>query len=176
MATTDRKAQQALKFGIKTLILQEVRLLRLERAFTPRILLETESRSLEQTKQEIIRLARGVSGKEREGLLRKMVHKAVDEEVDRAIQLRGNKCLRCIHVRYYDRDGLSHAALPTETNLPRAVGCEVLAPGLKKKCHAYVEASGAASLEDYLNEMTLLYEFGEIFDRIDNIWKNYFKK
>ena len=176
MAPAGKELKKTLKFGIKTLIFQEVRLLRLERVFTPRILLETESRSLEETKQEIVHLVRGLSGKEREGLLKEMVREMVDEEIDRAIQIRGNRCLRCTHVRYYDRAGLPHAALPAGSSPPEAIGCEVLPSALKKKCHDYVETSLAPSLEDTLNEMTLLYEFGEIFDRIEEVWKEYFKK
>ncbi len=176
MAPAGIELKETLKFGIKTLIFQEVRLLRLKRAFTPNILLETESRSLEETKHEITKLVLGLSGEEREGLLKKMVLETVNEEIDRAIQLRGNRCLRCTHVRYYDRAGLPHAALPAGSSPPQSIGCEVLPPGLKKKCHDYVETSTAASLEDYLNEMTLLYEFGEIFDRIGEVWKDYFTK
>jgi hypothetical protein len=33
--------------------------------------------------------------------------------------------------------------------------------------------SKAASLDQYLNEMTLLYEFRELIDRIEEIWKEY---
>jgi hypothetical protein len=31
----------------------------------------------------------------------------------------------------------------------------------------------AASSDDYLNEMALLYEFKELINRIEEIWKDY---
>jgi hypothetical protein len=31
----------------------------------------------------------------------------------------------------------------------------------------------AASLDDYLNGMTLLYEFRELINRIEEVWKGY---
>jgi hypothetical protein len=176
MSPTKRELKQTLKFGIKTLILQEVRLLRLERSFTPRILLDAETHSVEETKEEIVKLALGLSEKERAGLLKKLVRDVVDEEIDRAIELRNNRCLRCLHIRYYDREGIPRATLPVETSQPQPFGCEVLPPGLRKKCTEFVETSMAMTLEDYLNEMTLLYEFKEIFDRIQEVWKDYFTK
>jgi hypothetical protein len=39
-----------------------------------------------------------------------------------------------------------------------------------------VETSQAISLEDYLNEMTLLHEFRELINRIEEIWKDYLTK
>jgi hypothetical protein len=176
MSPAKRELKETLRFGIKTLILQEVRILRLERSFTPHILLEAESHSVQETKGEIVKLAQGLSEKERAVLLRKMVREIVDEEIDRAIELRKNRCLRCLHIRYYDREGIPRSTLPVEASQPQPFGCEALPPGLKKKCNEFVETSMAMTVEDYLNEMTLLYEFKEIFDRIQEVWKDYFTK
>jgi hypothetical protein len=34
----------------------------------------------------------------------------------------------------------------------------------------------ASSLDRYLNEMTLLYEFRDLMDQIEEIWKDYLTK
>jgi hypothetical protein len=34
--------------------------------------------------------------------------------------------------------------------------------------------SMAASLDQYLNEMTLLYEFRDLINQIEEIWRDYF--
>jgi hypothetical protein len=176
MTPPKKELKGALKFGIKTLIFQEVRLLRLERGFMPHLILEAESHSVEETKKEIVKLVRALSEEDRGRLLKKMVRETVDEEIDRAVQLRGNRCLRCIHMRYFDQEGVPHMALPAETTKPQPFGCDALPPGLKKKCHEFVETSMAASLDDYLNDMILLYEFREIFGKIEKIWEDYFAK
>jgi hypothetical protein len=36
--------------------------------------------------------------------------------------------------------------------------------------------STAPSLDQYLNEMTLLYEFRDVIDRIEEVWKDYFTR
>ena len=176
MSPTKRELEETLRFGIKTLILQEIRLLRLEQRFMPHIIIEAETHSVAETKGEIVKLAQGLSEKERGVLLKKMVQDVVDEEIDRAIELRKNRCLRCLHIRYYDREGIPQLSLPTETSQPQPYGCEVLPPGLRKKCDEFVETSMAMTLEDYLNEMTLLYELRDVFERIQEVWESYFTK
>jgi hypothetical protein len=37
-----------------------------------------------------------------------------------------------------------------------------------------VEMSTATSLDQYLNEMTLLYEFRDVISRIEEVWRDYF--
>jgi hypothetical protein len=173
----EKKAlRQALKLGMKTLIFQEVRLLRLERSFTPHFLIEEISGSIQETKRTIVKLAEGMEHKERTALLKKMLRETMDKEIDRAIQLRSNKCLRCVHGRFYDEAGIPHANLPIGTNQAQALGCDRLRPDLRKKCRRFVEVRMAASLEDYLNEITLLYEFKDLIDRINEIWKEYFTR
>ncbi len=175
MAVNDKELRKAIKLGVKTLIIQEVRLLRLEHSFTPRIMVDEVSRSVRDTKKEIAKLAKGVGQKERAGLLKRMFRQAVDEEIDRAIELRKTRCIRCLHGRFYDEAGTAYINLPTETKAT-AVGCDRLRPGLRKSCQRFVKMSQAVSLEDYLNEMTLLYEFRELIERVEEIWKDYLAK
>jgi hypothetical protein len=133
------------------------------------------SRSIRGTKRGIIKLAKAVAHKERAVLLKRMIRQAVDEEIDRAIQLRKTKCIRCLHGRFYDEVGTAHVNLPIKTRA-KTIGCDQLRPGLRKNCKRFVETSQAVSLEDYLNEMTLLYEFRELVGRIEKIWKDYLTK
>jgi hypothetical protein len=63
--------------------------------------------------------------------------------------------------------------LPVKTRA-KTIGCDKLQPTLRKSCRRFVETSQAVSLGGYLNEMTLLYEFRELIDRIGEIWKDYF--
>jgi len=94
--------RETLKLGIKTLILQEVRLLRLERSFTPNIVIDEMSRSIQDTKRELVKLAKAMGQRERTLLPKRMIRQAVNEEIDRAIELRKTKCIRCLHRRFYD--------------------------------------------------------------------------
>ena len=175
MPVEDKELRKAIKLGIKTLIIQEVRLLRLEHSFTPRIMIDEVSRSIQETKREIAKMTKVVGQKERAALLKKMFRQSVDEEIDRAIGLRKTRCIRCLHGRFYDEAGTAYVNLPAETQVT-TIGCDKLRPGLRKSCRRFVETSRAVSLEDYLNEMTLLYEFRELIDRIEEIWKDYLTK
>ncbi|HXX35443.1 MAG TPA: hypothetical protein VEM15_13295 [Thermodesulfobacteriota bacterium] len=172
MAARDRELRDAIKLGIRTLILQEVRLLRLERSFTPHVVLDGMSQSIRETKREIIKLTRAMAQKERTILLKRMIRQAVDEEIDKAIQLRKTRCIRCLHGRFYDEADVAHMGLPVKTRAER-IGCDKLRPSLRKSCRRFVETSKAATLDQYLNEMTLLYEFRELTDRFEEIWKEY---
>jgi len=171
-----KDSRKTLKSGIKTLILQEVRLLRLERSFTPNIIIDEMSRSIQGTKRELVKLAKGMGQKERTLLLKKMIRQAVDKEIERAIQLRKTKCIRCLHGRFYDEAGTAHVNLPIGVHRVQTVGCDKLSPSLRKSCRRFVEKSMGTSLDDYLNEMTLLYEFRDIINRMEEIWKGYFIK
>ncbi len=176
MIIEEKELRQALRLGMKTLISQEVRRLRLERSFTPHILINEMSQSIEDTKRRIIKLAKGMEQKERAPLLKRMLRQSMDEEIDRAIRLRSNRCLRCVHGRFYDEDGIPHVNLPIGGGRVQATGCDRLRPELRKKCHRFIETKMAASLEDYLEEITLLYEFRDVIDRMNEIWKEYFTK
>jgi len=175
MLLKDEELREAIRLGIKTLIIQEVRLLRLEQAFTPHIVMDEMTRSIQETKKTIIKLTRAIKDKERTALLKRMIHQAVDEEIDRAIELRKTRCIRCLHGRFYDETGTAHVNLPFRTQA-KTIGCDKLRPNLKRSCKRFVERSMADSLDHYLNEMTLLYEFRELIDRIEEIWKDYLVK
>jgi len=175
MPVKEKELKEAVKMGIKTLIIQEVRLLRLERTFTPPFVIEEMSHSIQDTKKEIIKLARAMAQKEKAALLKRMVRQTVDEEIERAIELRKTRCVRCLHGRFYDEAGMAHTSLPVNTRA-ETVGCDKLRPSLRKSCRRFAEISTAASLDQYLNEMTLLYEFRDMISRIDEIWKDYLTK
>ncbi len=172
MAVKDKELREAIKLGIRTLILQEVRLLRLEHSFTPRVLIDEMSRSIQETKKEIIKLTRTMPQKERATFLKRMIRRGVDDEIDRAVQLRKTRCIRCLHGRFYDEADTPHMDLPVRTRAA-TIGCDKLRPSLRKSCRRFVETSKAVTLDQYLNEMTLLYEFRELADRFEEIWKEY---
>jgi hypothetical protein len=130
------------------------------------------SQSIRETKKEIVKLTRAMAQKERSVLLKRMIRQAVDEEIDRAIQLRKTRCVRCLHGRFYDEEGIAHAGLPVNT-WAETIGCDKLRPGLRKSCRRFVEMSKAVTLDQYINEMTLLYGFRELIDRFEEIWKDY---
>jgi len=173
MPVKEKELKKGIKMGIKTLILQEVRLLRLERSFTPRLIIDEISHSIQDTKKEIVKLTKAMAQKERAALLRKMIRQAVDEEIDQAIQLRKTRCIRCLHGRFYDEAGAAHVNLPVKTRA-QSIGCDKLRPSLRKSCRRFVEMPTAPSLDQYLNEMTLLYEFKDVINRIEEVWKDYF--
>jgi hypothetical protein len=171
----DRELKEAIKLGIKTLILQEVRLLRFERGLMPPIVIDEMSRSIEVTKRTIVKLTQAMDHGERSALLKRMIRQAVDEEIDRAIELRKTKCIRCLHGRFYDEEGTAYLNLPIGIHRAQTIGCDKLRPNLKKSCRRFVEISMTASWDDYLNEMVLLYEFKDLVNRIEEIWKDYLK-
>jgi hypothetical protein len=175
MPVREKELKKAIKMGIKTLIIQEVRLLRLEHSFTPPLIIGEISHSIQDTKKEIVKLAKAMAQKERTILLKRMIRQAMDEEIDRAIELRKTRCVRCLHGRFYDEAGTAHANLPVKTRA-ETIGCDKLRPSLRKSCRRFVEMSTATSLDQYLNEMTLLYEFRDVISRIEEVWKDYLSK
>jgi hypothetical protein len=175
MPVQQKELKKAIKIGIRTLILQEVRLLRLEHSVIPHMIIDQLSHSIRESKKDIVRLAKAMDQRERAVFLRKMICQTVDEEIDRAIELRKTRCVRCLHGRFYDEAGTAHASLPVKTTA-EAIGCDKLRPVLRKSCRRFVEMSTAPSLDQYLNEMTLLYEFRDVIDRIEEIWKDYLVK
>lgn len=71
MPVEDRELRKAIKLGIKTLIFQEVRLLRLENSFTPHVILNEMSQSIRDTKREIVKLSKVMAQKEERSSLRR---------------------------------------------------------------------------------------------------------
>ena len=175
MPVKDKELREALRLGIRTLVIQEVRLLRLEHTFTPHLIINEMSHSIQDTKKEIVKLTKSIAQKERAVLLKKMIRRAVDEEVDQAIELRKTKCIRCLHGRFYDEAGTAHVNLPVKTRA-ETIGCDKLRPSLKKSCRRFVEMSTAPSLDDYLDEVTLFYEFRDVLRRMEEVWKDYLTK
>jgi hypothetical protein len=175
MSVPLKELKRAIKVGIKTLIIQEIRLLRLEHTFTPPLVMDELTRSIQESKKEVVKLAKAIAQKERAALLRKMIRETVDEEIDRAVELRKIRCVRCLHGRFYDEAGTAYANLPVKATA-EAVGCDKLRPSLRRSCRRFVEMSTAPSVNQYLHEMTLLYEFRDVIHRIEEIWKDYLTK
>ncbi len=172
----DKELRKVLKYGIKSLVFQEVRLFRMNPVMTPEVIRNEIALSIEETKREILQLTRDLSSQERSALLRDLIHQTVDEEIERAIQFRRNRCLRCIHGRFYDQAGTSYPHLPLDEELPQAFGCDELRPSLQKSCERFEEAFTAHSLEDYLNELAFLYEYREMIEQMEEVWKDYLMK
>jgi hypothetical protein len=172
MAKGKRELTEALKPKVKVLILQEVRLHQLEQSLSPRFMIEEITRSIEEVKRQVSGLVRFVAQEERNALIKKIVQQSLEEEIDRAADLRRNRCLRCVRVRYFDKGGTNHFSLPHGGEL-RAykIGCmiEGQAPGIH--CTHFSQSSGGVSLEGYLEQLTLLYELREMFDEMDEIWE-----
>ena len=175
MSPKEKELKEVLRLGIKTLIIQEVRLLRMEHSFTPHIIFNEMSQSIQETKKEIAKLIKAMAQKERAALLKKMIRQAVDEEIDRAIELRKNRCIRCLHGRFYDEEGTAYVNLPLKARAEK-IGCDKLRPSLRKSCRWFVETARATSLQDHLGEITLLYEFRDGINQIEEIWKDYLSK
>ncbi|MDP2969978.1 MAG: hypothetical protein Q8P64_12340, partial [Deltaproteobacteria bacterium] len=57
----NKESREVLRFGVKALLLQEIRLLRMERVLTPEIIKSGISQSIEEMKREVVRLTRTMS-------------------------------------------------------------------------------------------------------------------
>ncbi len=172
----DQEWINLLKLGVKALVFQEVRVYRMEKLHTPEILLDEISHSIEEIKKEIVQIVRDLDHQERATLLKTMIQEAIDEEIDHSIQFREKKCLRCIHGRFYDGTGTSFSDLPVDGNLPEGIGCDQFQPAYQKACQRFVEVTPAHSFDEYLDQLTFLYEVREWFDQIEEIWDDYFIK
>ena len=173
MPPTKTDIRNALRMGIKTLIIQEVRVLQLERAYVPSFIIDEMARSIQEVKRHVISLVRLMPPKEGNTLIKRFIRQSIDEEIDQGIQVRKNKCIRCVHGRFYDELGTPHMNLPIGIIRVQTIGCDKLQPSLRKRCRRFVEMTRATSLEDYLGEMALLYELREMFERFKEIWKDY---
>ena len=173
MPSEKRELREMLKFAIKGLILQEVRVLQLEQAHSPSFILDEMARSIQEVKREIMGMVRLMPAKERDILVKRLIIQSVNEEIDQAIQMRKNRCLRCIHMRFYDEERTAHVSLPVRTSRAMIIGCDQFRPASRVRCRRFIETTRAISLEDYLDEMALFYELKEMFDQFEEIWKNY---
>ena len=170
MATKKPKTPDALKPAIKVLILQEVRLLQMEESFTPPFVTEEISHSIREAKREISGMVRLTGREERNSLIKKLFRQSLDEEIDRAIELRRIRCLRCDHARYHDAEGTDHADIPIGGIQIRGIGCVIdgQTPGIH--CTHYTLRARGVSLGSYLEQMTLLYKLRGMFDEMEELW------
>ncbi len=169
-----KELKEALTSVIKGLIIQEVRLIQLEQSSPPRFILDEMVRSIREAKRKIIDLVRFIPTRERNTLIKRLIRQSVDEEIDQAIRVRQKRCFRCIYVRYFDEGGTPHATFPIREERVRVIGCEMISSPSGKECRNFVESSLAVSLDDYLDEITILYGVKERFDRFNEIWEDYF--
>ena len=114
---------EALRSAIKVLVIQEVRLLRVEQACPSAFLICEMKRFIQETKDRVMALTRSMDSNERNLLIKRIIDQSVEEEIDEAIEARRNKCLRCIHIRYFDESGTAHPDLPYGVGREAAVRC-----------------------------------------------------
>jgi hypothetical protein len=174
MPLDKKDLREVLRLAIKTLTIQEVRVLQLERATTPSFIIDEMARSIQEAKREIISLVRLMPSKERNVFIKRLIRQSIDEEIDQGVQVRKNKCFRCIHVRYFDEEGSPYVNLPIGIGQVQIMGCDEIRTASKGRCRRFVERARATSLEDYLSEMALFYELREMFKRFEEIWRDYF--
>jgi hypothetical protein len=174
MTPEEKELRNALRLAIKILIIREVRVLQLERAYAPSFIIYEMARSIQEAKRQVISLIRLMPSKERNVLIKRLIRQSIDEEIDQGVQVRKNKCFRCIHVRYFDEEGSSYVNLSIGIRQVQIMGCDEIRAASKGRCRRFVERARATSLEDYLSEMALFYELREMFKRFEEIWGEYF--
>ena len=161
---------EALESAIRTLVIREVCLLRTEQTYPSPFVICELKRSIQEAKGRVVALVRLMDSYERNLLINKLIDEAMEEEIDEAIEARKNKCLRCIHIRYFDETGTAHIRLPLRTGRAQHIGCEKLpVPGTQ--CKEFIEKLSAVPIEEYLGEMSFFYEVKEMFQRFDEIWE-----
>jgi len=172
-ASDKKEIREKLKPEIENLVCQEVRLLHFGRIHIPSFVLEELTVSIHESKGEVVLLTQSLDQKERATLIKKMVRNAVEEEIERTVQQRGNPCLRCTHLRYYDWELNPHEHFPMGTRRAMVLGCDRLQPVSRVRCERFVENPSAISVMDYVEEMALLYEIREMFKNMEKIWEDY---
>ena len=165
---------EPLRRALKILVIQEVRLMRLEGAASPRVIIEEMSQSIQETKGRVTDLVRLMEPGRRNALLRELIEACVDEEIELVVDARRNRCLRCVHVRYVDEEGISHRNLPHRSSRAQSIECVKMPPDPGSPCQDFMERRGTRFLEDYLHEMEYFYEVQEMFDHFREIWEEYF--
>jgi len=173
MRSTKKESKEALRSVIEHLVGQEIRLSQFSRVHTPSFILEELSGSIKESKKEVALLAESLTQKEKATLIKRMVREAVEEEIERTVQHRGNPCLRCGHLRYYDWELNPHENFPTGIMRARAIGCDRLQTVSRVRCERFIETPGTISVLDYVDEMALLYEVREMFKKMREIWEEY---
>jgi hypothetical protein len=168
---------ETLKLAIRKLIIQEVRLLRTEQTYPYPFVIGEMKRSIQEAKNQVAALTRFMGASERNELIKKFIDDSMEEEIDEAIESRKNKCLRCIHIRYLDEKGAEHVNLPHGKGgdvrgdiSAMTICCETPSvPGAS--CFEFVEKLGAVPIDDYLAELSFLYEVRERLDEIEEMWE-----
>jgi hypothetical protein len=168
-----KETEGTLKTAVENLINQEVRFLQLDRINPPSFILEEISLLIIESKREVVLLTESLPQKERERLIRKMIREAMEEEIERTVRHRGNPCLRCVHLRYYDWEMNPHERFPMGTQRARVIGCDRQQPVSRVRCERFIETPGSLSVLDYVDEMALLYEVREMFKKMKEIWEEY---
>jgi hypothetical protein len=165
-----RELGEILKPALKTLVLQEVRSSQMRSSIAPPLMAEEIAHSIRETKREIVKLVEAMAREKSVAFLKGMILEAVDEQIDRIVQLRKNRCFRCIHVRYFDKNGTAHAHLPTGPEWAEMIGCEMIRTPSRARCKGFAEHPFAASADDFLMEMSFFYEVKEMFTGFEEIW------
>jgi hypothetical protein len=173
MGSTKKESKEALRSVVEHLVGQEIRLSQFSRVHTPSFLLEELSVSIKESKKEVALLTESLTQKERATLIKRMIREAVEEEIERTVQHRGNPCLRCGHLRYYDWELNPHENFPTGIRRARAIGCDRLQAVFRVRCERFIETPGTISVLDYVDEMALLYEVREMFKKMRETWEEY---
>ena len=176
MEERKKELRATLKLVIKGLVVQEARKAQLEQSCLAPFVLDEMNRSIEEAKSQVIALVRLMRPREREVLIKRLIRQSVDEEVDQAIRVRQKRCFRCTHVRYFDEAGASHVNFPIGEGRARVIGCEMVSSPSGVECRTFIESPLAISIEDYLDEMNILYEVKEMFDQFEKIWEDYLTK
>ena len=178
----ENEFNDSLRSAIRVLVIHEVRYLRTEETYPSPFLLREMKRSIQEAKDRVRVLTRSMDPLERNRLIKQIVDQSVEEEIDEAIEARKNKCLRCIHIRYFDETGEAHPDLPH--GVDREGTCDVSAlqiccenppiPG--GSCEKFTEKLSALPLEEYLGEIRFFYVVREMLDRLDEIWEEYLNR
>jgi hypothetical protein len=176
MEARKKELREALKLAIKSLVIQEARVIQLEQSSPPPFVLDEMVRSIEEAKRRVTALVRLMRPRERETLVKRLIRQSVDEEIDQAIRVRQKRCFRCAHVRYFDEAGAPHVTFPIGEERARVIGCETIASPSGVECQTFIESSLAISIGDYLDEVSVLYEVRQMFDQFEKIWEDYLMK
>jgi len=173
MKSTKKELKDSLKPAIENLVCQETRLIHFKRMGAPAFVMEGTFDAIKELKRELVNLMQTVAQPERPGLIKQMIGEAVEEEIERTVQLRGNPCLRCTHLRYYDWEMNPHEEFPMGASPAKAIGCDEVQAVSLVRCERFIETAGAVSAEEYIDEMNLLYELREMFEKMKEIWEEY---
>ncbi len=173
MRTNKKELKEALKPAIENLVCQETRLLHFGRMGAPSFIVEETVVTIQELKRELVHLTQSIAQTERASLVKKMMREAVEEEIERTLRHRGNPCLRCGHLRYYDWEMNPHEKFPMGETQAKAIGCDELQAVSRTRCDRFIESPGVISVMDYVEEMTLLYEMREMFKKMKKIWEEY---